>query len=146
MSATVRATLSWLDQCAAAFGRRGKAIRYHARFALTREVEQDGYDRLNIDVSRGSNSTSMRLSLWSDRTMWFFAGRPGPRRRGGWQYLIEFHGYLDVVQPSEVVSLFEESLLCVDYPKDPNQRFSALLDAWQDVDPVVERSIASSGE
>src|SRR5258706_10358761 len=91
----------WLTQCANAFERRRKAIRHKARgFTLEREVDPDGYERLNVDVPSDRSRTSIRLSLWSDRTVWFYAARAGPRRTGGWQFLVTFHGYADAISAS----------------------------------------------
>jgi len=102
-----------LSDCSVAFGRRRKAIRHRAKsLTIKRVVEVDGQERLNIDVATlVDRPTQVRLSLWADGTIWFRAAQPGPRSRGGWDFLLTFDGTLGDVRPEELISTLEASLI-----------------------------------
>src|SRR5215207_1243495 len=73
-----------LDAVAAAFHRRGKAMRYHGEFSVTREIDA-GDERLNVDYS-GLAKLQLRLSVWITGDWWFLACQPQPGRNGGWLF------------------------------------------------------------
>jgi hypothetical protein len=113
-----------LAALAAAFGRRGKAIRYHGNLSVASEIEGDD-ERLNVDYS---GSVRLRLSVWSSGDWWFLACRPGPRRAGGWMFKHELRGELGT-RPSEAfVKSFEESLLVGYYA--PDEHLARLQQLW----------------
>jgi hypothetical protein len=101
-----------LSECAKAFERRSKAIRYQTKaFAIERSVGADGGERLNVDVSTlVDRPTRVRLSLWPEGALWFQAAQPGTSARGGWDFLFSFEGTLGDLHPDELVSTFESSL------------------------------------
>ncbi|MEM7677891.1 MAG: hypothetical protein AAF449_17985, partial [Myxococcota bacterium] len=104
-------TADALHDRAAAFGRRAKAIKYHAaRFSCTRELE-DGDERFNIDFeSLEKHPTSTRLSSWPDGALWLGVYQSAPRREGGWAFAYSGSGSIASLDAAAVVSIFEQTL------------------------------------
>ena len=130
---------SLLSECATAFGRRGKAIRYHTEgFAIERVIEADGQERLNIDVSTlETRPTRVHLRLWPEGNIWFQAARSGPSARGGWEFLFSFDGTLGDLPPGELVSTFESSLGEVLASRGVIDATDRLLALWSRVQPIA---------
>lgn len=128
-----------LGRCAAAFERRGKAIWFRTvAFSIERETEPDGEERLSIGAHT-AHRTRVRLSLWPDGALWFLTARPGTRRRGGWDFLVMFHGTLGELPPGDLVETFEASLhglhpMHGDVGESATSRMLAL---WSRVQPIV---------
>ena len=127
-----------LRECAAAFERRGKAIRYNTKgFAIERAVEADGRERLNVGVSaRGGRPASTRFCLWSDGALWFQAAKPGVSARGGWDFQFSFSGTLGDLPPDELVSTFESGLVAVNHRGGSDVEARVLL-LWSRVQPFT---------
>jgi hypothetical protein len=93
-----------LRATAAAFTKRRKAIRRHTKtFEIERGLEQAGFDppeRLSAEAAT-LDSIQLRLSVWPDGALWFWAGRPSKR---GWKFQISFHGVLTDAAVTSVVS------------------------------------------
>ena len=128
-----------LNECATAFERRGKAIRYQTKaLAIERAVEADGAERLNVDASTvEARPTQVRLVLWAEGGLWFQAARPGPSARGGWDFLFSFNGTLGDVDPDELVATFESSLGEVHASSGVSDAAARLLALWSRVQPVA---------
>jgi hypothetical protein len=121
-----------LDDVEAAFLRRRRANRYRDKsFRVSREVDPDGWTRVNVDAH------DKRLSVWSDGALWFQLAVAGPKRTGGWAYLLSFHGSVVGIDPCDLVVWFEHSY--VTSVADPDLT-SRLLKIWASVQPVVERT------
>ena len=115
-----------LADLAAAFDRRGKAIRYHGDFSVTREVE--GHDeRLNADYSSLSK-LHLRLSVWGTGNWWFLACQPKPGRGGGWLIKHELRGEPGHRPAEAFVKAFEDSMLVGYWSAD--QQLAKLQDVW----------------
>jgi hypothetical protein len=129
-----------LSECATAFERRGKAIRYHTKsLAIERAVEADGRERLTVEIrpSGGGRPASVHLSLWPDGSLWFQAARPGVRARGGWDFLFSFTGTLGDLHPDELVSTFESSLPEVSGLRPATDAEARVLSLWSRVQPIA---------
>ena len=116
-----------LDAVAAAFRRRGKAIRYHGKLSVTREIDA-GEERLNVDYS-GLFKLQLRLSVWSTGDWWLLACQPRPGRAGGWLFKHELRGELANRVAVVLVKSFEDSML-VGYWSAPEQ-LTKLQELWQ---------------
>jgi hypothetical protein len=128
----------FLSRCASAFLRRGKALRYQTvSFSVERSIEAGATERMNVDVLIYRQS-QIRLSIWPDGALWFRVATPGPRRRGGWDFLISFDAEIDALAPEELVALFEESLIAIDVPAVEGTA-QKLLTIWARAHPRVER-------
>lgn len=92
---------------AIAVARCGKAIRNWGTLELSRAIEE--FERLNLDFT-GTSRFQVRLSIWSDRTLWLGVTKPGPRGAGGWDYRDEFHSRLAGLGPHDVVERFEQTI------------------------------------
>ena len=127
---------SLLRRCATAFRHRGKAIRYKTcAFALERALERDGTERLNVDASTPCDRpTQLRVSVWPDGVLWFRAAQPGPSAKGGWAFLLAFHGQMADLTVGDLVALYEESL---EHLSGAVQRGAAerLLETWARTHP-----------
>jgi hypothetical protein len=113
-----------LDALAAAFGHRGKAIRYHGNLSVARETDGD-HERLNVDYS---GSVQLRLSVWSTGDWWFLACKRQPRRAGGWMFKHELRGELGHRPSEALVKSFEDSRLVGYY--SPDEQLAKLQQLW----------------
>jgi hypothetical protein len=118
---------SALADLAAAFHRRSKAIRYHGELLVTRELEDDAVERLNVDYSELSK-LRLRLSAWSTGDWWFLACQRRPGRRGGWLFKHEIRGELDRRPAETIVQSFERSVIIAHWPAA--EQLSRLKDVW----------------
>src|SRR6266542_6648813 len=78
-----------LQDVAAAFRRRAKAIRYQAGLSCEREFSETAegvFERLNVDLHGGH----MRLSVWGDGVLWLSVCVPGAGRNSGWAFKDSF--------------------------------------------------------
>lgn len=132
----------FLRRCASAFARRGKALRYKTRsryktasFSVERSVEGDATERLNVDALLHQRS-QISLSIWPDGPLWFSVATPGPRRSGGWDFLMSFDGEIGALSHEELVALFEESFLAVTVPPAEGTA-QQLLAIWARAHPRV---------
>ena len=106
---------------------RSKAITYHdSDWTITRDVAGDEPERLNIEINGAHGQ--LRLSIWADRVLWFRLC--SGRARGGWDFILSFHGDTSQVTPEQLV----EELVC-SMTADP----ADLLTVWQSVSPEIER-------
>jgi len=117
---------SALANLAAAFRRRGKAIRHHGEFSVTRETEGDD-ERLNADYS-GRSKLNLRLSAWGMGDWWFLACQSRPGRNGGWLFKHELRGKLDARPVEAIVKAFEDSMLLGYWAAD--EQFAKLKEVW----------------
>ena len=115
-----------LADLAAAFQRRGKAIRYHGKFSATREIE--GGESLNADLATLSK-LHLRLSVWATGDWWFLICQPQPGRSGGWLFKHELRGELGDRPAEAFVKAFEDSML-VGY-RFADEQFAKLQEVWQ---------------
>lgn len=115
-----------LDAVAAAFHRRGKAIRYRGEFSVTRDIDA-GDERLNVDYS-GLFKLHLRLSVWSTGDWWLLACQPRPGQAGGWLFKHELRGGLDDCAADAFVTSFEDSML-VGY-WSPHEQLPKLQELW----------------
>jgi hypothetical protein len=120
-----------LADLAAAFARRGKAIRYYGKFSISREVEaDDGTERLNVDyASVSSLGIRLRFSAWSSGDWWFLACQRRAGRNAGWLFKHELKGELANRAADAIVKSFENSKL-VGYWSAGDQ-LTNLQDVWQ---------------
>jgi len=131
-----------LSSIAIAMGRRRKAIGHKSKgITMEREADSDGYERLNIKVrTTSARPARLTLSVWSDGLMWFSGAQSGPSRRGGWRFMLTFHGDVGSLTPEEVANTFEASLGCVYGDEvDPDQATARLLAVWKHAGPEIER-------
>jgi hypothetical protein len=128
-----------LGSICASFKARTKALHHRGLTTLViqREVDSPICERLNVDLDY-ARTTHVRLSVWEDGVMWFLVAQAGPRRRGGWTFLLAFNGNVEVLAPDEVEIAFEKALdhLGCD---DPDRKTAGLLDVWRRVDPRLEK-------
>jgi hypothetical protein len=99
---------AFLNEIAAAFEARSKAIRYRGELVLSREMEESG-ERLNVDFD-GLRGFRTRLSIWTDGVFWLGNTKPGPKREGGWAFKDELAGNLAAGNVTEVVARFEQTI------------------------------------
>jgi hypothetical protein len=120
-----------LADLAAAFARRGKAIRYHGKLSVSREVEADDCtERLNIDyASVSSLGIRLRFSAWANGDWWFLACQPRAGRNAGWLFEHELRGELAHRPADALVKSFEDSML-VGYWSEGEQ-LTKLQAIWQ---------------
>jgi hypothetical protein len=116
-----------LADVAAAFHRRGKAIQYHGKLSVTREIEGED-ERLNADCS-GLSKLHLRLSVWGTGDWWFLACqlRPGPN--GGWLFKYELRGEMGRHPAEALVRAFEDSMLVGHWSAD--EQSAKLQEVWQ---------------
>lgn len=133
---------SLLKATAAAFTKRRKAIRRHTEtFEVERDLEQAGFEppeKLTAKAATIGGSVQLRLSVWPDGAMWFWAGRPSKQ---GWTFQIAFHGSLADAVPTGVVSRFEESLGLVYKVTAVSDVREPLMALWRDVEPQLDRAV-----
>jgi hypothetical protein len=116
-----------LGGVAAAFHRRGKAIRHHGEFSVTHEIEGDN-ERLNADYS-GLSKLHLRLSVWDTGDWWFLACQPRPGPSGGWLFKHELRGELGRRPAEALVKAFEDSMLVGYWSAD--EQSAKLQEVWQ---------------
>lgn len=102
-----------LVDLAAAFARRRKAIHYHGKLFVSREVEaDDGTERLNIDYASISPlGIRLRFSAWATGDWWFLTCQPRAGRNAGWLFKHELRGALAHRLADALVKSFEDSML-----------------------------------
>jgi hypothetical protein len=120
-----------LIDLAAAFARRRKAIRYHGKLSISREVEaDDGMERLNIDyASVSSLGIRLRFSAWATGDWWFLACQSRAGRNAGWLFKHELRAELAHRPADVLVKSFEDSML-VGYWSE-GERLTKLHEIWQ---------------
>jgi len=119
-----------LANLVAAFARRGKAIRYHGRLSVSREVEEHSTERLNIDyASIGPVGTRLLLSAWATGDWWFLTCQPRAGRNAGWLFKHELRGESAHRLADALVKSFEDSML-VGYWSEGEQ-LTKLQEIWQ---------------
>jgi hypothetical protein len=119
-----------LADLAAVFTRRGKAIRYHGKLSVSREVEEDSTERLNIDyASILSPGVRLRFSAWATGEWWFLTCQPRAGRSAGWLFKHELRGELAHRLADALVKSFEDSML-VGYCSESEQ-LTKLREIWQ---------------
>jgi hypothetical protein len=124
-----------LADLAAAFARRGKAIRYHGKLSVSREVEaDDGTERLNIDYgSVSSLGIRLRFSAWASGDWWFLAFQSRAGRNASWLFKHELRGELAHHPADALVKSFEDSIL-VGY-WSAGEQLTKLQEIWQVLPP-----------
>lgn len=125
-----------LADLAAAFRRRGKAIRHYGDLGVTREAEAS-QERLNVDYS-GPSKLQLRFSVWSTGDWWFLACQPRPGREGGWLFKHELRGDVEDRAGDAFVKSFEDSMLLGYWSAD--ERLAKLRGLWH-----VSRRRAGAG-
>jgi hypothetical protein len=115
-----------LAALAAAFHRRGKAIRYHGELSVAREIE-GGDERLDVD-HRSVLKLVLRLSVWDTGEWWFLACQRRPGRTGGWVFKHELRGELDRRPAKAFVKAFEDSMLVAYWPA--HEQLAKLREVW----------------
>jgi hypothetical protein len=120
-----------LVDLAAAFAHRGKAIRYHGKLSVSREVEADyGTERLNIDYASVSPpGVRLRFSAWASGDWWFLACQSRAGRNAGWLFKHELRGELGRHPADSLVKSFEDSML-VGY-WSAGEQLTKLQEIWQ---------------
>jgi len=120
-----------LADLVAAFARRGKAIGYHGKLTVSREVEaDDGTERLNIDyASVSSLGIRLRFSGWAGGDWWFLAYQSRAGQNAGWLFKHELRGELAHHPADALVKSFEDSML-VGY-WSAGQQLAKLQEIWQ---------------
>ena len=120
-----------LTELTAEFRSRSKAVTYYTSdWNISRETSEDDPERLNVDAKHFNDN--LRLSVWSDRVVWFRKCR-GPAKNG-WKFMLSFHGDASSVTSSAIVDQFIASFL--------NGSLSEHLAIWANESPVIERSEA----
>ena len=95
-------------------------------------------------TSRQSRSTRLDLYAWADGTLELCAAQPGPRKTGGWSFLLVFHGEQPSIATRQIVDAYEESLLVVSpYVRKP-ECHQDVLALWSFIEPVVERLVPAT--
>src|SRR5262245_27472835 len=120
-----------LADLAAAFARRGKAIRYHGKLSVSRNVEaDDGMERLNIDyASVSSLGIRLRFSACTSGDWWFLACRSRAGRNAGWLFKHELRGELAHRPADALVKSFEDSMLVAYWSE--GEQLTKLQEIWQ---------------
>ena len=116
---------------AVAFARRGKAIRYHGKLSISREVEaDDGMERLNIDYrSVSSLDVQLRFSAWVSGDWWFCVWQRRAGRNAGWLFKHELRGELLHRPADAFVKSFEDSMLVRHW--SAGEQLTNLQEIWQ---------------
>jgi hypothetical protein len=124
-----------LQDVAAAFTRRRKAIAYQAGLSCTRELSESAsgtVERLNLDLCAGS----VRLSVWADGLMWLGVSVRRCGRHAGWLFQDGFHGDVQDVSAETLVSMVEATL-SVRFGGDRASERQQLREIWSRVRPQV---------
>jgi hypothetical protein len=128
-----------LAAISAAFLKRRKAIRHKTKsLQVERSSEDSGFEppeRLNVETA--TTSVRIRLSVWPDGVLWFWAGRPSKK---GWTFQIAFHGKLRTAGAAGVVSRFESSLGLLYDVVSASDCEKRLLSLWGSVEPKLDRA------
>jgi hypothetical protein len=130
-----------LQGVAAAFQRRGKAIRYQAGLSCEREFSETGggtSERLNLDLRPGSGD--LRLTVWEDGVTWLRLCVVGSGRNAGWAFVDHFYGSVQDVSPEALVALVEATIAEPFRPgsSDPQEYRERLRTIWGRVRPRTE--------
>src|SRR5262249_20469931 len=99
---------SLLQEVAAAFLRRRKAIRYKAGLSCEREFSETAHatsERLNLDMRPGNGD--LRLTVWEDGVMWLRLCVANLGRNTGWAFNDHFYGPIQDVSPETLVAMVE---------------------------------------
>jgi hypothetical protein len=114
----------------AAFARRGKAIRYHGKLSVSRDVEEDSTERLNIDyASVSSLGIRLRFSAWATGDWWFLTCQPQAGQNAGWLFKHELRGELAHRLADALVKSFEDSMLVGFWSE--GEQLTKLQETWQ---------------
>jgi hypothetical protein len=122
-----------LQEIAAAFSRRRKAIAYSAGLSCTREFSESAsgvVERLNLDLRAGD----LRVSVWADGLMWLGIAIPKLGRNAGWAFQDSFHGDTRDISPATLVAMVEATLL-QQLGSDQIGERQRLRDLWMRVAP-----------
>jgi hypothetical protein len=122
----------WIASVLAAFERRSKAIKYHVSRWEVDVSDGVGLRRVNFDAVR--LRCQIRLSVWEDGAMWYRAGKPGPRRTGGWVYLHAIHLENNARSAHDIVAAFERSL-------EQSHDLARLMECWSAFSPRRDASV-----
>jgi hypothetical protein len=129
---------SLLQDVAAAFLRRRKAIRYQAALSCEREFSETAHavlERLNLDVRPGRGD--LRLTIWEDGVMWLRLCVANRGRNTGWAFNDQFHGVIHDLSPEALVVMVEATIAEPFDPgsADPENYRERLWTIWQRVRP-----------
>ncbi len=123
-----------LNAISDAFSRRSKAINHKSSSrSVTRTVEHDGTERLDIDV-RTFAVCNIRLSVWNTNQMWFRACESNSPRQGGWKSVVAFHGDIARLEPATIIELLEESMILA-HSSEPIALLEEFRQLWSEVQP-----------
>ncbi len=125
-----------LQDIAAAFNRRRKAIAYQADLCCQREFSEsamDAVERLNLDLHAGHT----RLSVWADGVMWLTVCVRGFGRGAGWAFKDSFHGDVRDVSPGALVGMVEATL-ALPLGSEAGGERQQLRGVWTRVRPYAE--------
>lgn len=130
-----------LQDVAAAFHRRGKAIRYRAGLSCEREFSETAggaSERLNLDLRPGGGD--LRLTVWEDGVMWLRLCVAAPGRNAGWAFLEQFYGTIQDVSPEALVAMTEATIAAPFHPStsDSQEYRERLRTIWGRVQPWTE--------
>ena len=100
-----------LQEVAAAFLRRRKALRCKAGLTCEREFSEtsdSAVERLDLDLRPGQGD--LRLSVWADGVLWVRLCVKALGRNSGWAFLDCFHGDVQDVSAATLVGMVEATL------------------------------------
>lgn len=102
-----------LQEIAAAFLKRRKAIVHKAKLSCDREFSESAaaiLEKLHLDVRVAHARLSLGLSFWADGVMWLGLCVSQPGRNAGWAFKDNFNGNVLDVSAAALVEMAEMTL------------------------------------
>ena len=115
-----------------------KAIRYKMRsFECTREVGEDGDEVLKISLfekTLGDRHAVIDFSFWEDGGMSLVTSVANEKPEKGWYFSHSISGHVDVLEPRDIVSRFENTAAETKYESLAEDGQPQLVKLWKGVE------------
>jgi hypothetical protein len=123
-----------LQNVAAAFRRRRKAIAYQTSLSCDREFSESAagaIERLNLDAD------PLRLSVWADGVVWVSVCVRGAGRNAGWAFKDGFHGSALDLSAETLVGMVEATL-SLQFGTEQDREREQLRAVWARIAPYTQ--------
>lgn len=122
-----------------AFLRRRRAIKRHLdRFVVVLDVqrgasaEAEEMQLIRVEAHElAPRPTRVHLTIWEDSEAWLCVMRPRVKRDGGWLFQEVLRGRVEILDPREIVELFEKTLSTAKMASGEDGLRSEILDLWK---------------